>query len=74
MSDYNLECLYCGKEWKLEWAPKHPKCVVCNDKNIRIKKSPTKGNYFGYDEKKPSNTEIDSSWDDAFKYARWGSD
>lgn len=74
MNRYNLECLYCGKVWNLEWQPKHPKCAVCNDKNIKIKREHSKGNYFGYEETSPNKEEY-GSYLDVLKYItsrNWG--
>lgn len=59
--DCILTCGYCNHEWSqwLSVTSSEPICVICKDKNIKIKeKDNVKSNPFGYD----LNEAIPDAW------------
>lgn len=46
-------CLYCNYQWSREfyYLPKNATCLICNDKNVKIKLPDDKVNYYNESEK-----------------------
>lgn len=63
MTQFRLDCTYCGFHWikELYWTQSKPPsvdymtCLRCHDKNIKIKKVTEDSDVFGY--KKGTNDE-----------------